>query len=103
MAEYTIRNAPFDTGNEPVGIEVFKAGIVSGLVGGVLMAAWAMLATAAQGLGLFAIPQLIGAAFRGPEALLQGPGVIVWGVVLHLIMSAAFGILFATLGRRDTP
>jgi hypothetical protein len=104
MAEYsTARNSPFDAGDVPVGGEIFKAGVVAGLIGGVLMVVWAMFATLAQGLGPFAIPQLIGAAFRGPEALIQGPLTIVWGAVLHLVVSASFGVLFATLVRRDTP
>jgi hypothetical protein len=102
MAEVILKNR-FSAADEPAGAEILKAGVVSGLIGGVLMAVWAMFATLALGLGAFAVPQLIGAAFRGPEALLQGPGTIVLGVVLHLIVSAVFGVLFAMLVRRDTP
>src|SRR5437870_4521438 len=102
MAEVTLKNR-FAATDDPLGGEIVKAGIVSGIIGGVLMAVWGMFATLALGLGPFAVPQLIGAAFRGPEALISGPVTIVWGVVLHLAVSAAFGVLFATLVRRDTP
>ena len=102
MAEVILKNR-FAVDESPVSGEVIKAGVVSGLLGGVLMAAYAMIAGLALKQGAFAIPQLIGATFRGPEALLSGPGTIVWGVALHLIVSAAFGVLFATLVRRDTP
>ncbi len=102
MAEVTLKDK-FGTEEEPAVLEIVKAGSAAGLTGGVLMAAFAMVATTLLGQGPFAVPQLIGAAFRGPEALLKGPGVIVWGVVLHLVVSAAFGTLFATLVRRDTP
>jgi len=102
MAEVTIRNR-FDASDEPLATEVLKAGVVSGLLGGVFMAVWGMFATLAYGLGPLAVPPLIGAVFRGPEALIEGPGIIVIGVVVHLLTSAGFGVLFATLVRRDTP
>ena len=102
MAAYTLRNSSFDAGDLPLGGEVMKAGIISGVIGGVMMAMYGMIATTALGQGPFEVPQLIGAAFRGPEALLSGPLTIVWGVVLHVLVSAAFGMLFATLVRRDT-
>jgi hypothetical protein len=105
MAEYSTARTPpsFDTGDVPVGGEIFKAGVISGLIGGVLMAVWAMISTTAQGLGAFAVLELIGAAFRGPEALIKGPFTLVFGIVLHLVVASAFGVLFATLVRRDTP
>src|SRR5262245_28137433 len=102
MTEVTLKKQ-FTAEDEPIAGEVVKAGVVAGVIGGLLMAIWAMFATSALGLGPFAVPQLIGAAFRGPEALISGPGVIVWGVVLHLLTAAALGVLFATLVRRDTP
>jgi len=102
MAEVTLKNR-FGAAEEPAVGEVVKAGAAAGVIGGLLMAAFAMIATTLLGQGPFAVPQLIGAAFRGPEALLSGFGIVVWGVVLHLLTSAAYGMLFATLVRRDTP
>src|SRR5438128_12307130 len=102
MAEVTLKGR-FTAEDEPVTAEVIKAGAVAGIIGGVLMAVWGMFATLAHGLGPFAVPQLIGASFRGPEALLQGPVTVVIGVAIHLVTSALFGVLFATLVRRDTP
>lgn len=102
MPEAILKNR-FGAADEVVTAEIFKAGATTGVIGGLLMAAYAMAAGLVMGQGAFAIPQLIGATFRGPEALLQGPGIILWGVVLHLLVSAGFGVLFATLVRRDTP
>ena len=102
MAEVTLKDR-FGTAEDPASGDVLKAGTVSGLIGGLLMAGYAMIATTVLGQGPFLIPQLIGAAFRGPEALLQGPLIVAWGVLLHLLVSAGFGMLFATLVRRDTP
>lgn len=102
MAEVILKNR-FAAADEPLAAEIVKAGIAAGLIGGVLMAGWAMIATSALGLGPFAVPELIGCAFRGPEALLRGASTILIGIVLHLIVSAFYGVLFATLVRRDTP
>lgn len=102
MAEVTLKNR-FEAADEPVTGEVVKAGAVAGVIGGLVMAVYAIVAGLVLQQGPFAIPRLIGAAFRGPEALVSGFGTVVWGVVLHLIVSAAFGVLFATLVRRDTP
>ncbi|MBL8957608.1 MAG: hypothetical protein JNK82_42935 [Myxococcaceae bacterium] len=102
MAETALRER-FGTAEEPAVSEVIKAGAAAGVIGGLAMAVFAMGATTLLGQGPFAVPQLIGATFRGPEALLSGWGVIAWGVLLHLVTSAAYGTLFATLVRRDTP
>jgi hypothetical protein len=102
MAEVTLKDR-FGAAEAKVAGEVVKAGALAGVIGGLVMAAYAMVAAAVLGQGPFAVPQLIGATFRGPEALLRGPGVIAWGVLLHVFVSAGFGVLFATLVRRDTP
>src|SRR5262249_13874415 len=38
----------------------------------------------------------------GPEAMLHPVATTLWGTVLHLIVSVAFGLLFASLVRRET-
>ena len=80
---------------------VVGAGALAGLVGGVLMALWGMIAGAACGQGPFAQLKLIGATFTGVEALVGGPGFVVWGLALHLLVSAAWGVVFALIVGRD--
>ena len=88
----------------PVAGEILKAGVVSGLIGGLMMAVWAAMATLAMGLGPLEFPQLIGATFRGADALLTPMGVTVaYGVLLHLVVSAGLGCLFASMVQRGTP
>ena len=103
MAE-TIANAPFGTASQPHTSEIVKAGIVAGLTGGVLMAIFAMIAGATYlEQDAWYIPRLIGATFFDPQTPLERPMIVLWGVVLHLIISAAFGVIFATLIRPATP
>jgi hypothetical protein len=87
----------------PLAGEIIGAGVAAGVIGGVVMAVWGALATTAKGLGFFAIPQLIGATFMKPDSLLHPVAMTLWGTVLHLLVSAAWGVLFASLIRRETP
>jgi hypothetical protein len=67
------------------------------------MKAWAMVASAAMGMGYFTPLLMIGGTFIGPEAMVGGPGIILYGLFLHLVVSISFGILFSAMVRRDTP
>jgi hypothetical protein len=103
MAEVVRKNGSLLAEEPPLTREIVKSGALAGIVGGILMAVWAMIATSALGLGPLVVPQLIGATFQGPEALVRGAGTVALGLVVHLLVSAGFGVLFATLVRRDTP
>jgi hypothetical protein len=46
---------------------------------------------------------VIGATFVGPTALVGGAGILLWGLAVHMMASAAFGVIFAALMRRETP
>jgi hypothetical protein len=87
----------------PLAGEIIGGGAIAGIIGGVFMAMWAMLASAAAGMGLFAPFYFIGATFLGPEALVSGPGIALYGYALHLLVSVAFGVLFSAMVRRETP
>ncbi|MHB1846089.1 MAG: hypothetical protein ACYCWW_14785 [Deltaproteobacteria bacterium] len=82
--------------------EVVEAGILAGIIGGLLMAMWAMVSAAVQGMSFLAPIKLIGATFVGPSALGGSVGILVWGLMLHLTVSAMWGILFASILRRET-
>jgi len=79
---------------------IWRGGPVTGVIAGVIMAFVAMLTTAAQGLGFWLVPKMIAATFLGVDALVGGAGAIILGVIIHLIVSALFGLLFAFLTPR---
>ena len=74
-------------------------GIVAGIAGAVVMALVAMIVSAANGAGFFTPVELIGATYLGVD----WSNVAVWsailGLVTHLVIGAAFGVLFVALTR----
>jgi hypothetical protein len=73
---------------------IAEAGIVTGVLAGIAMAAFLMLSYAQSGNALRPL-QLVGATFYGPDALTGGIGAVTWGAILHLAISAAVGVVFA--------
>ncbi|HJU72729.1 MAG TPA: hypothetical protein VJ717_03215 [Gemmatimonadaceae bacterium] len=69
-------------------------GAIAGLTAGLAMALWGVLTSIWHGLDLLASFQMIGATFLGPDATEAGLGMTLYGVVLHAMTAAAFGILF---------
>ena len=77
--------------------EILEAGIVAGLLGGVLMAAVAMIQSAAVDLGFWLPLKLIAGLYFGVEALIGDGGVIVFGAITHLVTASLWGVVFAGL------
>jgi uncharacterized membrane protein YagU involved in acid resistance len=76
-------------------------GAGAGLVAGIVMALVAMMATAIMGKGPFAPPAMIAAIVLGPAAMMTpSVGVIVIGLVLHMILSMMFGVVFVLIASR---
>ena len=73
----------------------YARGAIAGLLGGIVMALLAMMATAGMGMGLFAAPTLIAGILLGPAAMAGGVSVIMAGLALHMMLSAVFGLVFA--------
>lgn len=48
---------------------IMRGGPVTGLIAGIIMAAVAMLTTAAQGMGFWLVPKMIAATFLGVDAV----------------------------------
>lgn len=84
----------------PAARDIWGPGAASGVVGAVAMGLIWMIVSAARGLGFWMPMKLISATFVGADAILGGAGSIVLGVVVHLIVGASFGIIFAALLRR---
>jgi hypothetical protein len=74
--------------------EVIGAGVVAGIIGGMLMAMIMMVATAAGGMGLLAPLRLIAATFYGKDAM-AGGGPLLVGLMVHMMNSMVFGVIFA--------
>ncbi|MDQ3263568.1 MAG: hypothetical protein M3Y59_07915 [Myxococcota bacterium] len=56
-----------------------------------------MIAAAVQGPGFFAPLKMIAATVAGAGAMRGGVGMILLGLMLHMIMSVALGVIFAAL------
>ncbi len=73
------------------------------------MALVAMMVTGAMGMGLFAPPAIIAGIVLGPEAAMNPSLVVIaTGLILHMVLSMMFGVVFAaltsrTLARRNHP
>ena len=80
--------------------EVFRAGVLAGIIGGALMAAFSMMYTAAVGAGFWTPLRLIGATFYGVDALVGGSGVLLWGMIVHFMSAIVLGVVFAAIAPR---
>jgi hypothetical protein len=71
------------------------AGVESGVLGGVVMLGWLALLSLLQGRSIWSIPNLLASTFYGEAALRRGfRWTTLSGVALHLIMTAAAGLVF---------
>ena len=76
-------------------VAALEVGLSAGGAGAALMMVWWMAQAGATGYGLLFPLNQIGAAFRGPEALVGGTSVILSGLLLHAFTSIVFGTLFS--------
>ncbi len=86
------------------GISLTKAlegGVIAGLLGGCFVALWSLASAAYAGYGAHFAFNLVGATFEGPEALIGGTGVVLWGLSVHFTVSIIFGILYAFMVRPE--
>lgn len=82
--------------------EVLASGIITGLAGGVVMLAVAVIGARWEGLAAMHALEVIGESFVGPGAL-DGAMKISFGALVHLTTSVAFGVLLASIVPRDFP
>jgi len=77
-----------------------REGIIAGLIGAAIVAAWFLIYDAARGQPL-RTPTLLGAAalqgVRDPSAVTVSPGLVAQYTVLHGVVFALFGVLIAYL------
>ena len=81
------------------------AGAIAGLIGGVVMAMVMMIVTALAGMGFLAPLYAIAATFNRSWAMAKGVdgGPLLAGLMLHMLNSALFGLLFTLLLRGIFP
>ena len=78
-------------------MEIVAAGALGGMIGGTAMMFFLMFDLGGLGLGFVSPYAAIAATFLGPVALVGGPGALVLGGVIHVVVCVALGILFAAL------
>lgn len=86
----------------PLAREVIQAGALGGLIGGVAMALMATIYDALAGVGFWTPVRAIAATVLGHDASV-GAGPILLGLVIHLAVSIAWGIVFAAITPREMP
>ncbi|MGQ0540161.1 MAG: hypothetical protein ACT4R6_14555 [Gemmatimonadaceae bacterium] len=74
-----------------------KAGALAGIIGGLLLAAFAMMMAVSNGEDILSPVRMIGATFIGPDALDGGAGIVMYGLILHVVTSIVWGVLFAAI------
>lgn len=72
-------------------------GLMAGLVAGIVMALVAMFRSLIVGLGFWLPMKLVGATFYGVGALIGAGSVVNVGIVTHLVVSGAAGMIFGLL------
>ena len=80
----------------------FAAGIVAGILGGILMMGFMMTYSSVTGAGVTMPLKALGAFVYGVEALVAGPMAMLAGAVIQLGFSIVLGILFALFISRRT-
>lgn len=103
-ARSSARRAAVDPARGPSRVRpVVRAGLIAGLAGGLLMAAWAMVHSAARGGGLLLPLRVLGTTVAGERALVLGPTGPILGLAIHLSLAMVLGVVFAAAIGRHTP
>src|SRR6266550_3414494 len=81
-------------------INLAMAGVEAGILGGLFMMLWLAILSLLQGRSVWSVPNLLASTFYGEDALRRGfRWTTLSGVALHVIMSAAVGLLFGLAVR----
>lgn len=80
---------------------ILLPGFGAGLLGGIAMAAWMIASAALDGMEPLAALRPMGDTFAGAEPRGGGPGVVLYGLTLHMLFAGAVGILFTIVLPRD--
>jgi hypothetical protein len=90
-------------GTRPRVSDTITGGVAAGLLAGAAMLVWAMGSAALADLPLTHPLELTGATFVGRDGMDGGAPVLLYGVLLWLVVSAALGLAFAAMVPRDFP
>src|SRR5262249_54108918 len=75
--------------------EAGSAGALGGILAGIAMAVFLMAYAGVTGAGVGLPVRLIAATPYGVDALVRSPGMLLVGVLIHVAVSAFWGLLFA--------
>lgn len=78
----------------------YGMGILAGLIGGIVMAMVTMVITQMLGMGMFAMPNMIAGLILGQSAMAGGLMVFLVGMMIHMMLSAMFGLIYAIVANR---
>lgn len=81
---------------------VWYGGAISGIIAGLVMAVVLMIHSQFIGNGFFTPVLAIAGTFFGVSALAGGFGTVLTGLILHVIVSAVLGIIFAMIVNPET-
>lgn len=76
---------------------MWLAGIVAGLIAGIGMAMVAMMVMPAMGKNFLMPVKLMAGTFEGEGAVDGGGGTVMTGMMIHMMMSAVLGLIFALI------
>jgi hypothetical protein len=61
-----------------------------------------MMVTLTMGQGFWTPMKLIAGTTHGVDVLIGGAGIVLWGLIIHMMVSAGYGVLFALVMPRST-
>lgn len=82
-------------------LNILLAGLEAGIIGGTTMLAWLAVVSLWHGRSVWSIPNLLASTFFGEDTLRRGFRLsTLSGLSLHLLISAALGIVFSLATSR---
>ncbi len=81
--------------------EVFWGGVIAGVIGGCVLALIMMIVSAGYGLGFWSPMRQAAGLWAGVQALVDGGGIVILGILTWLAACAIGGVVFANLVSRQ--
>jgi hypothetical protein len=96
-----VANGRAGSGNGGRRRDVWKAGVLSGVLAAVAMMAFMAVVSAVDGGAPLDALRAVGTTLRGADASTEGPLPVAWGAFLHLVVGAGLGVAFTALVPKD--
>jgi hypothetical protein len=83
--------------------EILRSGALGGILGGIAMAGWMVIAATLEGMDPLEALEPMGSALGGPEAGDGGGQRLALGLLLHLLVAGAWGVVLAAMLGHEFP